>query len=582
MQAQGMIRAAQASMIAAWMCVSGGQAWAQFEGTIISSSFVNTNAEDDTGRDLRPHIAADGAGRWVVAWESNNALTGLGADFDIFFARSIDNGLSWSDPAPLNSSAGTDGLNDTRVMLGTDRQGTWLAVWQSNDDLGGTIGVDSDILFARSVDHGATWSPARALNGNASTDSGQDIAPALATDGRGNWAVVWESTEDLGGIGVDRDIFIATSIDNGATWSPPSVFNLNAAIDSRADRAPTIATDGSGVWIVAWTSEDSLGGVIGTDTDILFARSTDNLNSQSAPTFLNTTARTDGEQPDRNVVISADGFGNWVAVWESVLASGSQKILYAHSVDDGETWSAPAVLNAEFATVAGSEFTPDLTTDGQGRFVAVWSSDINLNGELGLDLDLFASASSDGGRTWSPSVVLNDFADQDSGADEFPRIAADGNGFWGIVWHSTERLTPTAGADEDILTTGIILPDCNNNDVPDGFDILLGTSEDCDGNGVPDECQVDSDGDGVIDACDGCPEDPDKTEPGVCGCGVPDVDADGDGVIDCLDEDGDDGDAPPPAPGCAASPLASVFALPLMALGAWYGQRRRRGFSDTN
>ncbi len=34
---------------------------------------------------------------------------------------------------------------------------------------------------------------------------------------------------------------------------------------------------------------------------------------------------------------------------------------------------------------------------------------------------------------------------------------------------------------------------------------------------------------------DGCPNDPNKTEPGVCGCGVSEVDTDGDGVRDCTD-----------------------------------------------
>ena len=35
---------------------------------------------------------------------------------------------------------------------------------------------------------------------------------------------------------------------------------------------------------------------------------------------------------------------------------------------------------------------------------------------------------------------------------------------------------------------------------------------------------------------DQCPDDPNKTEPGQCGCGVPDVDADGDGIPDCNDQ----------------------------------------------
>ena len=44
---------------------------------------------------------------------------------------------------------------------------------------------------------------------------------------------------------------------------------------------------------------------------------------------------------------------------------------------------------------------------------------------------------------------------------------------------------------------------------------------------------VDSDGDGTPDELDGCPTDPNKTVPAVCGCGSPDVDPDGDGIVNC-------------------------------------------------
>lgn len=86
---------------------------------------------------------------------------------------------------------------------------------------------------------------------------------------------------------------------------------------------------------------------------------------------------------------------------------------------------------------------------------------------------------------------------------------------------------------------------------------VLTSPNDCNGNDIPDECERDGDGDGVIDACDpcpidnpddtdddgvcnssdGCPNDPNKASPGACGCGVSETgDADGDGVADCNDE----------------------------------------------
>ncbi|UCG33217.1 MAG: hypothetical protein JSU68_01020 [Phycisphaerales bacterium] len=63
-------------------------------------------------------------------------------------------------------------------------------------------------------------------------------------------------------------------------------------------------------------------------------------------------------------------------------------------------------------------------------------------------------------------------------------------------------------ADCDIGAVEAII-DCNGNMVHDAGDLAGGTSTDCDGNGVPDECQPDSDGDGTIDACEG-----------PCGCGA--------------------------------------------------------------
>jgi hypothetical protein len=50
------------------------------------------------------------------------------------------------------------------------------------------------------------------------------------------------------------------------------------------------------------------------------------------------------------------------------------------------------------------------------------------------------------------------------------------------------------------------------------------------------QCDIDTDNDGISDCSDGCPNDPEKSDPGTCGCNVADNDTDGDGTYDCLDE----------------------------------------------
>jgi|GEM_PF-3430002 len=89
-------------------------------------------------------------------------------------------------------------------------------------------------------------------------------------------------------------------------------------------------------------------------------------------------------------------------------------------------------------------------------------------------------------------------------------------------------------ADSCDLLNGTSL-DCNANQIPDDCDIETQRSGDCNSNGIPDECEPDGDSDGVIDDCDGCPNDPFKSDPGVCGCGVRDIDSDHDSVPNCVD-----------------------------------------------
>ncbi len=61
---------------------------------------------------------------------------------------------------------------------------------------------------------------------------------------------------------------------------------------------------------------------------------------------------------------------------------------------------------------------------------------------------------------------------------------------------------------EDLGCLDLPVSSCENGGgVPLGLGTACGDSGDCDQNGTPDACQLDSDVDGLIDACDPCPQD---------------------------------------------------------------------------
>ena len=67
--------------------------------------------------------------------------------------------------------------------------------------------------------------------------------------------------------------------------------------------------------------------------------------------------------------VTTDGAGNWVAVW--TFFGANPNVLVSRSADDGGTWTAPVPLN----TKPGADTTHEscqVTTDGAGNWVAVW------------------------------------------------------------------------------------------------------------------------------------------------------------------------------------------------------------------
>jgi len=372
----------------------GGSTWS-------SVAVLNSNAGSDIGDDDGAGLATNGRDVWMAAWESDQD-----GDIDVYFSVSTDGGATWGSPATINDDAGSDADIDEDVILVADRAGTWIAIWETDEEAG-----DLDIHFARSTDDGQTWSPAQPLTApNAAVDEN----PTLAAAGSGTWVAAWESEEDG-----NPDIHFARSTDGRVNWSTAAPLNSNAggAVD---DEDRQIATDGNGVWLAAWVIDDL------TNTDIGFARSATDGASWGAQQPLHSSMATDnGDDADiNNNGLATDGVGNWVAVWESDESDGGDldvDIIVSRSADGGATWSTPARLNTDGGSDSFRDQDPSLGLDGAGFWVVAWESE-----RVSLDRDLFVSRSSDGGAAWSAPAPLNSNAYSDAGDDGDPILRGVG------------------------------------------------------------------------------------------------------------------------------------------------------------
>jgi cysteine-rich repeat protein len=224
----------------------------------------------DTREDLRPVPFAGLPGTWVIAWESNQPLSGTRSDFDLHFVRSVDGGLTWTTPALLNNNGGYDSGDDRAVDLASDGAGNWVAAWHSSEP--NPWGPDMDILSVRSVNDGTTWTTPREIYAFALIELGQEWDPRVVSDRMGTFVVTWWREDSIpGGAASDVDVLQATSYSNGANWVGPELINNVALVDVGNDYAPAIATNGVGGLVVVWHTTDSAVGASPADTDIVVA-----------------------------------------------------------------------------------------------------------------------------------------------------------------------------------------------------------------------------------------------------------------------------------------------------------------------
>ncbi|MDO6762615.1 exo-alpha-sialidase [Agarivorans sp. 1_MG-2023] len=356
---------------------------------LASESILPNNGDED----YYPEVATDNKGNIVAVWEFYDSA------YDVMYSYSHDNGATWSPRAQLNPDGDIDNLDASRPDIATDGEGTWVAIWGTEEDIQGSGAGDSDIAYQISKDNGKTWGDTTLLNAfGKNTPSSRNSDPVIIIKEQ-LWLVTWYSNFDLdGGASTDRDILYSYSEDKGGTWSVPAYLNHQASVDSSTDYFVKVDMNDSGFGVAAWAGKGT--GV--DDLDIWAATTSDFGKTWTDAKRINNYGATDSTSDQDyadSVVVTPDNIA--VITWhgENPTFGGEDDVYYSVSTDLGLNWSEEVALNPNADSDSQIEESAMLTYTPEGTWIVNWHNQNEYDTWMSTSTDLV---------TWTTPVKVLD------------------------------------------------------------------------------------------------------------------------------------------------------------------------------
>jgi hypothetical protein len=342
------------------------------DGGVTFSEPIQVNAEATGAARGHPTLAVGSDGSVHVAWEEMRD-----GDWDIYYAR-LEGGEAFSPPTPVSDDA--TGTDQARPTIAVERDGTVHLAWQ--DSRAG----DWDITYARSTDGGDTFSANLRVN---TETRGQQVDPAIGVDGPERVHVAWADDRSAAwavyhtrseGEGFLRGRVVGSGLMADLSNELPS---LTVGPDDRVHIA----------WANAYVRDPDYGALLYLP---VYAVSTDRGGTFSDPRQVGEGYRYVSTRPPETGLGAGDGAAHVVLTTYSPR-DGSW--VWYYRSDDGRNFSAGVGVEQ----VGGGDVLhyPVVAMDGAGRVHVAWAH------QRGDEWDVYHARSGDGGVTFSDGVKVS-------------------------------------------------------------------------------------------------------------------------------------------------------------------------------
>jgi hypothetical protein len=237
-------------------------------------------------------------------------------------------------------------------------------------------------------------------------------------DSSGKIHVVFYDDTDLGPNG--SKVYYTRSDDGGRSYSTP----VQLSRDGEGSTLPILKVDSHGNLFVAWQylKPDFQNGTERiVKANVAVTESSDGGRSFSAPQDVTTNS----------IIVPAIGGleifeDGGIVVTYTAAAVGGQRLYAARSDDSGKSFGQPV----QISVTGQAAIFPESVSDGRGTIFAIYAP-LSIDT---LNTPLFASKSSDGGRTFSPAAMISP---PDIAIIEFsPVLAMSSDGKPYVLYHS--------------------------------------------------------------------------------------------------------------------------------------------------